>query len=58
MGGARKWRREMRVGYWWQSQKRSKTQVGGMGGVEWIVLAQDRDSWRVLVNVIMNLLVP
>ena len=27
-------------------------------GMDWIELAQDRDRWRVLVNVIMNLLVP
>jgi len=26
--------------------------------MDWIDLAQDRDRWRVLVNVIMNLLVP
>jgi hypothetical protein len=26
----------------------------GWGGVDWIGLAQDRDKWRVLVNVIMN----
>jgi hypothetical protein len=27
----------------------------GWGGVEWIVLAQHRDKWRVLVNSVMNL---
>jgi hypothetical protein len=27
----------------------------GWGGVDWIGLAQDRDKWRALVNVIMNL---
>jgi hypothetical protein len=27
----------------------------GWGGVEWIHLAQDRDRWRALVNVVMNL---
>jgi hypothetical protein len=27
-------------------------------GMNWIDLAQDRDSWQALVNVVMNLLVP
>ena len=29
-----------------------------MGGMDWIDLARDRDRWRELVNVIMNLRVP
>jgi hypothetical protein len=27
----------------------------GWGGMDWIDLAQDRDQWRVLVNMVMAL---
>jgi hypothetical protein len=27
----------------------------GWGGVDWIGLTQDKDEWKVLVNVVMNL---
>jgi hypothetical protein len=30
----------------------------GLGDVDWIVLAQDRDKWRALVNAVMNLRIP
>jgi hypothetical protein len=30
----------------------------GCRGMDWIELAQDRDRWRALLNVVMNLQVP
>jgi hypothetical protein len=30
----------------------------GLGGMDWIGLAEDRDKWRALLNAIMNLRVP
>jgi hypothetical protein len=31
---------------------------GGMGDVDWIGLAMDRNRWRALVNSVLNLRVP
>jgi hypothetical protein len=39
----------------WEGNIRMDFQEIGCGGMDWIGLAQDRDRWRALVNVVMNL---
>jgi hypothetical protein len=39
----------------WEDGIRMNLRESGCGGVEWINLAQDRDSRRALVNTVMNL---
>jgi hypothetical protein len=62
-------REEMCTGFWWESPKeRDHLKDRGidgrmelewilrkLAGWEWIHLTQDRDRWRTLVNVVMNL---
>jgi hypothetical protein len=42
----------------WEDNIRMALQEVGCGGMNWIGLAQDRDSWRDRENAIMNLRVP
>ena len=42
----------------WVDNIRMDLQEVGRGYMDWIGLAQDRDSWRTLVSVVMNLRVP
>jgi hypothetical protein len=42
----------------WVDNIRMDLQEVGCGHVDWIGLAQDRDSWRRLVSAVMNLGVP
>jgi hypothetical protein len=39
----------------WEDGIKMDLEEIGWGGVEWIHLAQDRDCWWALVNVVMNL---
>jgi hypothetical protein len=71
---ARMGRRGMHIGYWWESQEGKRPlgrrrrrwldnikmhlKEIGWGGMDWIDLAQDRDQWRALVNMVLNLRVP
>ena len=42
----------------WEDNIKMDLQEVGCGGKEWIEMAQDRDKWQALVNVVMNFLVP
>jgi hypothetical protein len=63
-------RREKCTRFWWESPKeralgrpRRRWEDGmrmdlteiGLGGVDWIRLAQDRDRWRAVMSAVMNL---
>jgi hypothetical protein len=39
----------------WEDNIRMALREIGLGGMDWIDLAQDRNQWRVLVNTVMNL---
>jgi hypothetical protein len=41
----------------WEDGIRMVLRETGLGGVDWIRLAQDRDRWRAVVSAVMNLVV-
>ena len=42
----------------WNDNIKIDLQEEGCEGIDWIELALDRDSWRAIVNTVMNLRVP
>jgi hypothetical protein len=39
----------------WDDNIKANLQKVGCWSIDWIVLAQDRDIWKALVNVVMNI---
>jgi hypothetical protein len=57
------------TGFWWgdhlkdpgidgEDNSKMDLQAVGWEGMDWIDMAQDKDRWQTLVNVVMNLRVP
>ena len=42
----------------WEDNIKMVLQEVGCGCMDWIELAEDRDGWRALVNLVMSLRVP
>jgi hypothetical protein len=47
-----------RPGRKWEDNIKIEVRVIGWSGMDWIHLAQDKDQWRALVNMVINLQVP
>jgi hypothetical protein len=42
----------------WEDNIKMNLREVGLGDIDWVDLAQDRNSWRTVVNTVMNLRVP
>jgi hypothetical protein len=42
----------------WEDNDKMYLEEVGLGGMDWIELAEDRESWRALVNTVMNIRFP
>jgi hypothetical protein len=42
----------------WEDNIKMYLREIGLDGMDWILLAEDRDQWRALMNTVMNLRVP
>jgi hypothetical protein len=42
----------------WENNIKMNLREIGWGGLDWIDLAQGKDQWRALVNMVMNIRVP
>jgi hypothetical protein len=42
----------------WANNVKMDIRDGSWGGMDWIDLAEDRDLWRALMNMVMNLWFP
>jgi hypothetical protein len=42
----------------WEDNMKLELQKVGCGGMDWFELAQERYTWRALVNAVMNFRVP
>jgi hypothetical protein len=45
-------------GHRWEDNIKMDLQEVGCGGLDWMELAEDTDSWRAVVNAVMNPTVP
>jgi hypothetical protein len=58
VGRPEQWRPLGRPRHRWEDNIKMDIQDMGWGGMDWIDLAQNRDTWQAVVNVVVNLWVP